>query len=73
MTEIGKFILQRFVLHASIAHPLGEGGKLKLTTDLTTLEFAVSQMLSDCKLNLNALGDNFKALRSFRYAESCTC
>jgi hypothetical protein len=59
-------VIRRFVLHASIVQPLGEGGKLKLTTDCTSLEFALSQLLSDYKLNLAALGDDFKALRAFR-------
>lgn len=48
-------------------HPLGEGGKLKLTTDCTTLEFAVSQLLGDYKLNLASLDGEFKALRAFRF------
>lgn len=64
--ELCKYVLHRFVLHASIVSPLGEGGKLKLTTDLTTLEFAVSQLLSDYKLNLASLGQEFRALRAFR-------
>lgn len=64
--ELCKFTFQRFVLHASIVHPLGEGGKLKLTTDCTTLEFAVSQLLGDYKLNLASLDGDFKTLRAFR-------
>jgi len=66
VTDLCKFVIRRFVLHASIVQPLGEGGKLKLTTDCTSLEFALSQLLSDYKLNLAALGDDFKALRAFR-------
>lgn len=67
VTELCKFTFQRFVLHASIVHPLGEGGKLKLTTDCTTLEFAISQLLGDYKLNLASLDGEFRALRAFRY------
>ena len=48
-------------------HPLGEGGKLKLTTDLTTMEFAISQLLSDYKLNLAALDGDYRALRALRW------
>ena len=64
--DISRFILQRFVFHASIVHPLGEAGKLKLTTDCTTLEFALSQLLGDFKVALSTLGRDYKALRAFR-------
>jgi len=33
---------------------------------MTALEFSVTQMLSDCRLGLAALGDEFTTLRAFR-------
>lgn len=55
--------MQTYVLHASIVKPLGESGKLKLTADTTSLEFAISQYLSSHGLSLASMGDQFKALR----------
>jgi hypothetical protein len=57
----------------SIARPLGESGKLQLTSDMTELEFAVSAFISRSGAqgkqgaNLDVLGDNYKALRAMRY------
>ncbi|EIW82672.1 hypothetical protein CONPUDRAFT_100969 [Coniophora puteana RWD-64-598 SS2] len=42
---IVQFVIRTFVLHASIARPLGESGKLQLTTDMTELEFSLSAFL----------------------------
>lgn len=64
--EISRFTLQTFLLHASIVQPLSEAGKLKLTSDTTSLEFAVSQYLSSHSLSLTSIGDQHKALRAFR-------
>lgn len=58
----------RSMLHASIVRPLGEEGKLRLVSDLTSLEFAISQLLSDNKLSLSALGGDFTSMRALRYA-----
>ncbi|KAJ7188486.1 hypothetical protein C8R46DRAFT_1157508 [Mycena filopes] len=44
---IVKFVIRTFVLHLSIAKPLGESGKLQLTSDMTELEFALSAFLVD--------------------------
>ena len=44
---IGKFVVRTFVMSTSIARPLGEGGKLQLTSDMTELEFALSAFLSE--------------------------
>ncbi|KAF8316421.1 hypothetical protein DL93DRAFT_2148754 [Clavulina sp. PMI_390] len=38
-------VVRTFVLHASVARPLGERGKLMLTTDMAELEFALSAMM----------------------------
>ncbi|KAG2043692.1 Golgi transport complex subunit 5-domain-containing protein [Suillus americanus] len=43
--SIVKYVIRIFVLHASIAKPLGESGKLQLTTDMTELEFALGAPL----------------------------
>ena len=63
-----------FLLHASIASPLGESGKLKLTGDMTELEFALGTFLSTGQvqgvrggMKLERLGDDYLALRSFRF------
>ena len=68
-----RFVLKTFVLHASIAKPLGEMGKLQLTSDMTELEFALSAFMTDPKAqskrgaNWEAVGDDYRALRAMRY------
>ena len=64
--------MRTFVLHASIAKPLGEGGKLQLTSDMTELEFALSAFMADGGKNkrasgFNAAGEEYRALRAMRY------
>lgn len=72
MVSIAKQLLRIFVLHMSIAKPLGENGKLQLTSDMTELEFAVSAFLSRSGAqskqgaSLDILGDEYKALRAMR-------
>lgn len=44
--SLSRYIIQIFLLHASIVKPLGESGKLKLTTDMTELEVAISSILT---------------------------
>jgi len=61
--DLARFTVQTFLLHASLVHPLSEAGKLKLTSDTTALEFAISQYLSGHGLALSSMGDQFKALR----------
>ena len=41
-----RFAIRTIVLHAFIAKPLGESGKLQFTTDMTELEFALSAFMS---------------------------
>jgi hypothetical protein len=41
-----KHVVRTFVLHASIARPLGEMGKLQLTNDMTELELALSALMT---------------------------
>lgn len=61
--DLARFTVQTFLLHASLVHPIGESGKLKLTSDTTALEFAVNQYLAAQGLTLGNMGDQFKALR----------
>jgi len=44
--SVVKHVLRTFVLHVSIARPLGEMGKLQLTNDMTELEFALSALMA---------------------------
>jgi len=69
--SIVKYVLKTFVLHASIAKPLGESGKLQLTSDMTELEFALSAFMSDKTqgkrgANWDAVGEEYRALRAMR-------
>lgn len=70
-------MLRTFVLHLSIAQPLGESGKLQLTTDMTELEFAMSAFMVDSSQskmrggNLESLGDEYRLLRAMRCAYVC--
>jgi conserved oligomeric Golgi complex subunit 5 len=54
----------------SIARPLGESGKLTLTSDMTELEFALSAFMADSQSkrggNLENVGNEYRALRAFR-------
>ncbi|KIM91987.1 hypothetical protein PILCRDRAFT_809983 [Piloderma croceum F 1598] len=69
--SIVKFVIRTFVLHMSIAKPLGESGKLQLTSDMTELEFALSAFMVEDKQSkrgsiLDGVGDNYRALRAMR-------
>jgi hypothetical protein len=68
-----RHVIRSFLLHASITRPLGESGKLKLTSDMTELEFALGSFLttgtvqgSRNTVRLDRVGDEYKALRAFR-------
>ncbi|KAI6000499.1 Golgi transport complex subunit 5-domain-containing protein [Pisolithus albus] len=68
---IVKYVIKTFVLHASIASPLTEVGKLQLTTDMTELEFALSAFLVDNLQgkrggSLETVGEEYKMLRAMR-------
>jgi hypothetical protein len=68
-TSIAKYVLRTFVNHVSIAKPLGESGKLQLTSDMTELEFALSAFMADHGKNaarLDVIGDDYRALRALR-------
>lgn len=75
--SLSRYLIQIFLFHASIVRPLGESGKLKLTTDMTELEIAISSLLTTGQpvgarsnsakaLKLDQIGDEYLALRSFR-------
>lgn len=71
MRGIVKDVLRTFVLHASIAKPLSESGKLQLTSDMTELEFTLGSFLAEGGqgkrgVNLDVFGDDYKALRAMR-------
>ncbi|KAJ1561920.1 Conserved oligomeric Golgi complex subunit, partial [Cladochytrium tenue] len=65
--SIGVRILNFFVQQASLVRPLGgDAGKLRLTSDMTQLEFALTQWTSGVGLKMEvAMGDAYKALRAF--------
>ncbi|KAI8813141.1 Golgi transport complex subunit 5-domain-containing protein [Cladochytrium replicatum] len=65
--SIGQRVVTVFLRHASIVRPLSESGKLKLASDMTQLEFALSQWFSGTGMKLEtALAESYKALRGFR-------
>lgn len=69
--SIVKFVIRTFVLHVSVAKPLGESGKLQLTSDMTELEFALSAFMVENPQskrggNLEDAGDDYRALRAMR-------
>lgn len=72
VVSIVRFVIRTFVLHVSIARPLGESGKLQLTSDMTELEFALSAFLVENPQskrggNLEAIGDDYRVLRAMRF------
>lgn len=71
ITTIVKYVLRTFVLHVSIVKPLGESGKLQLTSDMTELEFAISAFMTDSQAkrrgaDWSSVGDDYHALRAMR-------
>jgi len=71
VVSIVKFVIRTFVLHVSIARPLGEGGKLQLTSDMTELEFALNAFMAENSQSkrssdLETIGDDYRALRALR-------
>ncbi|KAK9729003.1 hypothetical protein K7432_000637 [Basidiobolus ranarum] len=65
--DLTRRVVIYFLRHASLAHPLSEMGKLKLTGDMTQLEFVVNQILAAHGLGLSSLGEAYRALRAFRF------
>jgi len=66
-----KFVIRTFVMHVSITKPLGESGKLQLTSDMTDLEFALSAFMVENAQskrggNMESVGDDYRMLRAMR-------
>jgi len=69
--SIVKFVIRTFVMHVSITKPLGESGKLQLTSDMTDLEFALSAFMVENPQSkrggdLESVGDDYRTLRAMR-------
>lgn len=73
--SIVKTTIRAFVLNVSIAKPLGEGGKLQLTSDMTELEFALSAFFAETGtqskhgVNLDIIGEDYRTLRAMRFVD----
>lgn len=72
VTSIVKYVIKTFLLHVSIVKPLGESGKLQLTSDMTEVEFALNAFMVDAPQSkgtegLETIGSEYKALRAMRY------
>ncbi|CCO37346.1 Conserved oligomeric Golgi complex subunit 5 Short=COG complex subunit 5 [Rhizoctonia solani AG-1 IB] len=68
--SVAKNVIRTFVLNASIIKPLGEAGKLQLTSDMTELEFTLGSFVADPSRrtgSLDILGDDYRVLRALRY------
>ncbi|CAE7222027.1 unnamed protein product [Rhizoctonia solani] len=71
--NVAKNVIRTFVLNASIIKPLGEAGKLQLTSDMTELEFTLGSFVADPSRSvssLDILGDDYRVLRALRQAFS---
>ncbi|CAE6430952.1 unnamed protein product [Rhizoctonia solani] len=67
--NVAKNVIRTFVLNASIIKPLGEAGKLQLTSDMTELEFTLGSFVADPSRrtgSLHILGDDYRVLRALR-------
>ncbi|KAG5637228.1 hypothetical protein H0H81_005350 [Sphagnurus paluster] len=70
--SIVKHVIKTFVLHVSIARPLGESGKLRLASDMAELEFALSVFIVENPQSkrggdLEVIGDEYRMLRAMRF------
>ena len=70
---LSKYLIRTFLLHASIARPMGESGKLKLTGDMTEIEMGIASLLTTGQvqgargtMKVERIGDEYLALRAFR-------
>ena len=71
VTSIIRYVMRTFVLHVSIACPLGESGKLQIASDMTQLEFALNSFMADSTQNrrgvgLESIGVEYRAIRAMR-------
>ncbi|KAJ3122430.1 Conserved oligomeric Golgi complex subunit [Nowakowskiella sp. JEL0407] len=63
--QIGSRVITYFLRHASLLQSLSEPGKLKLASDMTQLEFTLTQLLSSTRQKLEHI-PTYKSLRQFR-------
>ncbi|KAF8894946.1 Golgi transport complex subunit 5-domain-containing protein [Gymnopilus junonius] len=66
VTSVVRYVMRIFVLHISIANPLGESGKLQMASDMTGLEFGLNAFMVDNTRGLESIGDEYRALRAMR-------
>ncbi|GJE92307.1 golgi transport complex subunit 5-domain-containing protein [Phanerochaete sordida] len=69
--DTAKYVIRTFLLHASLAKPLGETGKLQLTSDMTECEFALSAFMAEPGAkkrgaDWESVGAEYRALRAMR-------
>ncbi|RUS22634.1 hypothetical protein BC938DRAFT_475222 [Jimgerdemannia flammicorona] len=64
--QIAQRLLFVFIFQASLVRPLSEAGKLKLTGDMTQLEFSLSQLVGEHGMKLQDLGEDYQAFRAFK-------
>ncbi|KAF8160965.1 Golgi transport complex subunit 5-domain-containing protein [Crassisporium funariophilum] len=69
--SVVRYAIRTFVLHISIASPLGESGKLQMASDMTGLEFGLNAFIADNTQNkrggnLESVGEEYRALRAMR-------
>ncbi|KAI8823667.1 Golgi transport complex subunit 5-domain-containing protein [Fimicolochytrium jonesii] len=66
--SLGRRIVEYFLRHASLVRPADEGVGRLLASDMTHLEFVLSQWFAALGMKLDRdLGDSYKALRAFRH------
>lgn len=74
VVSIVRRVIRSFVLNASLAKPLGESGRLQLTTDMTEFEFALNAFMMQGgsqnnrnSMKVDAIAEDYMALRALRY------
>lgn len=73
MLSLSKYLIKTFLLHASIARPMGESGRLKLTGNMTEFEMGLQNFLNTGRvqgarggMRVADIGEEYLALRTFR-------
>ncbi|BEJ14338.1 hypothetical protein CspHIS471_0401050 [Cutaneotrichosporon sp. HIS471] len=71
--SLSKYLIKTFLLHASIARPMGESGRLKLTGNMTEFEMGLQNFLNTGRVQgarggvrVADIGEEYLALRTFR-------
>lgn len=62
MKAVTVYILELYVRHVTLIRPLGEGGKMRVTTDMAQIELA----LAPFHQKLAELGLPYQKLRALR-------